>query len=173
MLEAAHEAFAETEAVAPCAPRRIVSLLAYHGQGEALGQALGVNLPDTPRAVLDGGVRYIWAGPGAWLVMSGDPGRLDALMALSNLAAVSEQGDGHCLFRVQGPHMREILARLVPVDLSETVFTGDCVALTLAGHIGVKLWREGDGFILACFRSFAASLHHALITAAGGLSGRG
>ncbi len=173
MLEAATLDFPAHEAVAPCAARRIVSIMAHRGQDGTLAQALGVVLPVAPRAVTMGGVRYLWAGPGAWLVMSDDPDRLDGLFALSHIAAVSEQGDGHCLFRVQGPRMRAILANLVPIDLSETAFFEDSVALTLAGHIGVKIWRETDGFILACFRSFALSLHHALMTAAGGASGRG
>jgi heterotetrameric sarcosine oxidase gamma subunit len=51
----------------------------------------------------------------------------------------------------------------VPIDLDERVFPPDAVALTLAAHIGVRLWREADGaFALACLRSFAHPLHHAL-----------
>jgi heterotetrameric sarcosine oxidase gamma subunit len=79
---------------------------------------------------------------------------------------VTDQSDGHFLVRVKGPHAREILAKLVPIDLHESVFAPDAVAITLAAHIGIKIWREEDGFVVACFRSFAAALHHTLLEAA-------
>ncbi|MDE8345014.1 MAG: sarcosine oxidase subunit gamma family protein [Acidocella sp.] len=154
------------EAVVALAGRRLVSLLAFRGCDAALGQALGVALPVLARVVDFGGMRYLWAGPGAWLAMADDPARLDALFAIDAMAAVSEQGDGRCLFFVNGPQAREILARLLPIDLSESAFGPDFVAISQAGHVGVMVWREGDGFILACYRSFAGSLHHALNEAA-------
>jgi len=47
------------------------------------------------------------------------------------------------------------------------VFGEDSTALTLAGHIPVQIWREDGQFAVACFRSFAKSLYHALIEASG------
>ncbi len=66
----------------------------------------------------------------------------------------------------------EILKKLLPIDIER--FAPDDVAITIAAHIGVRVWREGDAYVLACFRSFAVALHHALAEAAAEFSpGRG
>ncbi len=167
MLEAAMPSLKPTAMVQLAAQRAMVSLSAFKGQGVALGQALGVALPSTPRRIRHNGADYFWAGPNAWLVISENPALFDELAAIvAPFAAITDQSDGHCIFRVIGAQSRAILAKLVPIDLHETAFAPDAVALTLAAHIGVKLWQEADGaFALACFRSFAGALHHALLEA--------
>ncbi|WBO60669.1 hypothetical protein GT370_07860 [Acidocella sp. MX-AZ03] len=62
------------------------------------------------------------------------------------------------------------MKKLLPIDIAR--FAPDDVAITLAAHIGVRVWREGEHFILACLRSYAGALHHALMQAAEH-SGRG
>jgi heterotetrameric sarcosine oxidase gamma subunit len=168
MLEAATPSLKPTALVHPAAQRAIVSLSAFKGQGAALGDALGVALPSTPRRIRHNGADYLWAGPNAWLVISENPALFDELATVvAPFAAITDQSDGHCILRVIGPRSRALLAKLVPVDLYERSFAPDAVALTLAAHIGVKLWQEEDGaFALACFRSFAGALHHALLEAA-------
>jgi heterotetrameric sarcosine oxidase gamma subunit len=166
MLDAALPEFEATRQVQSVAPRSIVSLSAFRGKTPALAQALGVELPTTPRRITHDGVAYLWSGLNAWLAISENPGLLEELAAAAaGLAALTDQSDGHFLFHVTGPHARVVLAKLVPIDLHGNVFAPDAVALTLAAHVGVKLWREGEGFVLACFRSFAGALHHALLEA--------
>ena len=58
------------------------------------------------------------------------------------------------------------LARLVPIDLDPRGFGAEATALTLAGLIGVQIWRVEEGFALACFASFAQALADAVETAA-------
>jgi sarcosine oxidase subunit gamma len=166
MLDAATPALSPaTGTVQPVPHRAIVSLSAFKGQGPALSAALGVALPTTPRRVTHNGTTYLWSGPNAWLAISPSETLFETLSPAAPHAALTEQSDGHFLFRVTGPHARAILAKLVPIDLHESVFPADAVALTLAAHLGVKLWREDDSFLLACFRSFAGALHHALLEA--------
>ena len=143
MLDASYPHLEASAAIAPLPPRRICSLASPKAEGLALPQA---------------GKRrgnIIWNGPNSWLVLDEDPGAFAA-------GAVTDQSDGLFLFSVSGPHAREILKRLVPIDLRECSFAPDAAAITHAAHIGVRIWREEDAFILACFRSFAESLHHAL-----------
>ena len=168
MLEAAMPSLKPTALVHLAAQRAMVSLSAFKGQSAALGQALGVALPATARRIRHHGADYFWAGPGSWLVVSENPALFDELSAVAApFAAMTDQSDGHCILRVSGPQARAILAKLVPIDLHQTAFAPDAVALTLAAHIGVKLWQEDEGaFALACFRSFAGALHHALLEAA-------
>lgn len=175
MLESATSTLAATVMVQPLPYRSIVSLSAFRGQSAALGQALGVDLPAAPRRITVQNTIYLWSGVESWLAISENPELFANLsQSAANLAAITEQGDGRSLFRVSGPFARQILAKLVPIDLHPSVFPPDAVALTLAAHIGITLWAEDDGgFILACFRSFGAALHHALIEAAAEFENRG
>jgi sarcosine oxidase subunit gamma len=163
MLDAAQPSLSPTASVHLPAPRTLLSLAAYKGQRAALSEALGVALPTTPRRIVHNGTAYLWTGPDSWLAISETPA-LD-LSAAAPHAALTDQSDGHILLRVTGAHPRAILAKLVPLDLDPRAFPEDAVALTLAAQIGVKLWREGEDFLLACFRSFAGALHHALLEA--------
>jgi sarcosine oxidase subunit gamma len=149
MLDASLPTLAATAAVALLPPRQICALASPTADGLIL-----------PKAGLRDG-KTIWNGPNAWLVLDEDATTLAARTG----GAVVEQSDGLLLLAVSGPHAREILKRLVPIDLRANVFAENAVAITHAAHIGVRIWREQEVFILACFRSFAPALHHALIEA--------
>jgi sarcosine oxidase subunit gamma len=111
-------------------------------------------------------VTYLWSGPASWLALSDadDPDFADTLAArLAGVAAVTDQSDGRAILRVHGPHIRDALAKLLPIDLHPNEFGEDATALTLAGHINVQIWRCGQNeFELACFRSFAGALRESL-----------
>jgi heterotetrameric sarcosine oxidase gamma subunit len=147
MLDPSFPALAATSAITPLPLRRICSLASPTAGG-------------LPKAGLRDG-NTLWNGPNSWLVLDEDANTLAARTG----GAVVEQSDGLFLFAVAGPSAGEILKRLVPIDLYEAEFAPDAVAITHAAHIGVRIWREEQKFILACFRSFAPSLHHALLEA--------
>jgi heterotetrameric sarcosine oxidase gamma subunit len=175
MLDASNLERPATPFVQPLPHRAIVSLLALRGKTPKLQQVLGVELPTTPRRVAHETITYLWSGLESWLAISEHPDLLENIVAAAHdLAAVTDQSDGRFLFRVTGPHSLSILAKLVPIDLHPSSFPIDATALTLADHIGIQLWREDDGaFVLACFRSYAGALHHALVEAAQEFEGRG
>lgn len=149
MLEPGFPALAATDAIMPLEPRRICSL--------ASPKAAGLVLPKAGRRLGN----IVWNGPNAWLVL----GEEAAPLAARTGGAVTDQSDGLFLFAISGPHTREILKRLIAIDLREDSFPPDAAAITHAAHIGLRLWREEESFILACFRSFAPALHHALAEA--------
>lgn len=155
MLDASLPALSSTAAITPLPPRRICSLASPTAEALPL-----------PKAGLRQG-NVIWNGPNSWLVLDEDAPTLAARSG----GNVTDQSDGLFLFAISGPHAREILKRLIPIDLRETHFEPDAAAITHAAHIGVRIWREDDAFILACFRSFAPSLHHALVEAEDSVSG--
>jgi len=167
MLEADILPHPATSYVQPVPHRSIVGIAAFRGQDAAINTALGTSLPTTPCRSSQDGVTYLWSGPRAWLAMSEDPALLAEISErLRGIAAVTEQSDGLVLLRVIGPQARKILAKLVPIDLHPSAFSADAVAITLAGHIGIRIWQDDDGaFTLACFRSFAGALHHSLLEA--------
>jgi sarcosine oxidase subunit gamma len=162
MLEARQLDLAATGAVALAPPRRVLSVTAHAGALPRLEAALGVSLPAAGRTCPAGDILWVWSGPGSWLAIAEAPVDVAAAAAF---AAITEQSDGKAIFVVSGPHARQILQKLVPIDLHEAEFLPDHTAVTLAGHIPVQIWREGETFCLACFRSFAAALHHALADA--------
>ncbi len=165
MLEAAALALPATAVVRLAPWRTMISLAAFADARDGLAAALGVDMPGPGKVLALDGVMYLWAGPEAWLVMAEDPALAARLTACAaGLAAVTDQSDGRVVFLVTGA---AILAKLAPVDLHDSVFGPDSTALTLAGHVPVQIWREADAFAVACFRSYAVSLHHALVEAGG------
>jgi sarcosine oxidase subunit gamma len=115
---------------------------------------------DLPRRTTIGTETYLWSGPGSWLILSTNPHAEARLRAAYPGAKITAQGDGRALLRLTLP---AVLPKLVPIDLHD--FPEDGTALTHAAHIPVQIWREGDAFILACFRSYAVALAEAIIAA--------
>ena len=153
----------------------IVSVAAHDGAAERLGVALGLALPRQPRRIMADGVTWLWSGHDAWLALADDATLARRLAAAAqNLAAVADQSHGRVILRLAGPDAADVLARLVPIDLDPQAFPPDATALTLAGPIGVQLWRDdAGGFAIACFTSFAQALADALAEAGRHLSREG
>ncbi len=162
MLKAESFTFSATPMVSAAPLRPLTSIAAFKNTAVDLEAALGVALPTTAVGITCNDVLYLWAGPYSWLALGAAP---TILAAVSPYAAITDQTDGRSIFHIAGPHATEALAKLVPIDLHESVFPLNGTALTLAGHIPVQLWREGEVFALACFRSFAQSLYASLIEA--------
>ena len=161
MLEAVSFSYSATPMVSTAPMRTLTSLAAFKNAVPALEAALGVVLPVTPVSIMVENVLYLWSGPNTWLAV----GEVPRLAEARPYAAITDQTDGRAVFYIAGPHSTAALAKLVPIDLHETIFPSNGTALTLAGHISVQLWREGEVFALACFRSFAQSLYESLIEA--------
>lgn len=152
--------------------RRLAAVAAFDGARPQLEQILGMRLAEPSRTVLaEDGDRWLWAGPERWLAMrdvreageAGDLAFAESLATrLAGLAAVADQSDGLVIVAVQGEAAAAALTKLLPIDLHPRAFGADATALTLAGHIGVQVWRIADGFELACFRSLATALLEAL-----------
>ncbi len=149
-----------------------LSIAAERGEASAvlarLGDALGLGIPDNFRRVGDG-VSAI--GPGRWL--------LDGLLAaagqeyalrdlLAGIAGVVDESDGWVVLDLSGARVGDALAKLVPIDLHPKSFREGDLALTIAEHINVRLWRlsGGNAYRLAAPRSYAESLFRSLASAA-------
>ena len=126
------------------------------------------------------GISFLATGPGTWLAVSEGGGNAFAFSlrdAVGDLASVVDQGDGLAVVRVSGARAREVLCKLVAIDLHSRVFRVGDVAVTPAGHIGATLWRLDDEpgglavFEVAIHRSFAASFWEHLVEAARSVSG--
>ena len=158
----------------PAADMQIASLAAFSGRAAAVSalvqEVWGLVLPTTPRRVAADGIAFVWAGPDRWLVTAPATTDLEGSLRdrLGGLAAVTDQGGGRTVLRIGGAGTREVLAKLIGIDLHPRRFrTGDA-ALTLAGHVPVHFWQLDDmpTYEIAMPRSLAGSLYEALQEAA-------
>lgn len=128
----------------------LATLIAVPGEAAALSQAvegrLGIALPTTPKIVPGASHDAIWSGPDQWLLRAAARDGFGSLMeAFSAQAAVSDQSDARAALRLSGPHVRDVLAKGVMLDLHHAAFAVGDTALTSIAHIGVHLWRLADG----------------------------
>lgn len=128
----------------------LATLIAAPGGAAALSQAvegrLGIALPTTPKVISGAAHDLIWSGPDQWLLRASTREGFGSLPgALSDQAAVSDQSDARAALRLSGPHVRDVLAKGVMLDLHPAAFAVGDTALTSIAHIGVHLWRLADG----------------------------
>jgi heterotetrameric sarcosine oxidase gamma subunit len=155
------------------APLRSVAGIGGFRDQTALHSALqtefGFSVPDGPACVEAGTVSLCRLGPSRYLV-SGDreaglPGRLARV--LEGLAAVTDQSDLWVCFMASGASVRDVMSRVVPVDVRATKFAVGALASTRAGHLDVLLRRTGENaFEISVARSYAEDLRHLLENAA-------
>lgn len=136
-------------------PGPVTSIAPFRGREAAVARSLGgAVLPPPGRVERMGDARLLWTGPGRALLV-GRP----APEGLSAVAAVVEQGDGIACVVLEGPAARDVLARLVPLDLRDGAFPEGSTARTLLNHMAVTLTRlGGDAWEVMAMRSMAATL---------------
>ena len=130
-------------AVAPFAGKRAAV-------AEVLAARIGAGLPEPGRA--EGPVA--WAGMGQWLVEGREAGEVADW--LGGLAAATDQSDAWAGLRLAGDAAREVLARLVPLDLAPGPFPPGSAARSLLRHVPLLLIARDEGaFELLVPRSYA------------------
>ena len=153
-----------------------VQLDARGGRSEAvraaLRDALGVTLPPPGRAVSAGDLRALWQGPDRWTLIARDGldlhARVGAIVRPEG-GVVVDQGHARAVLRLEGPRVRELLAKGTGVDLHPRAFAEDAVAQTALFHLSATIdRRRGTGcFDVHVMRGFAQSLFESLAEAAG------
>jgi methylglutamate dehydrogenase subunit D len=139
---------------------------------EAARSAFGIELPTTPKRVEGRQIAFVWSGPDQWLACkpAAPAEGMEALLAtpFAGLSAVVDQSHGRTLLRIAGPHVRDALAKGVPIDLHPRAFKPGDAAATLVSHIAVHLWQINDQptYEFAVARSLAQSFWHWLAASA-------
>lgn len=157
---------AEALVVTPRDGLGIAGVMARKGvDAAAIGAALGLRMPDGPRAIVDGARTVVGTGPRTWLVLA-ENAAADSLetvaAALTGLASVADQSSGYVVQRLSGVAARILLQRGVAIDLHPAGFGTGSAACTAIAHIGVTLWQvdERPTYDVATFRSYARSFRH-------------
>ena len=138
----------------------------FTARAEAL---LGLALPAPGHAAQAGDWGAIWTGPGQWFVEAPFATHEDIAArvkeAVGDAASVTEQTDAWVQFDLTGenlPALFELLCSLDSRNMADNTATRSVIE-----HLGTYVLRRGkDHFTIFGPRSSAASLHHALITAA-------
>jgi sarcosine oxidase subunit gamma len=154
----------ETPAIARLDPVGMVTLrgdLASDALRSAVREVSGHEVPDTRRIHGSAAGGVAWMSPDELLILCapGSAGetaaRLSAALGDAHHLAV-DVSDARAVFAVEGPGVREVLAKGAPVDLSRAAFGPGDLRRTRLGQIAVAFWMTGeDRFELACFRSVA------------------
>lgn len=144
----------------------LARVIARKGRADDLAAAVrsryALDLPTTPKRVEQGGLAFIWSGPGQWLAVAEDRRDLARELAetIGAFAAVSDQSDGLAVLRISGPRARDALIKGVGLDLHPRAFAPGDAAVTVIAHVGAQLWQLDDqpSYEIAIYRSFAGSL---------------
>jgi methylglutamate dehydrogenase subunit D len=137
---------------------RLSSVAPFRGRKDAVGTALGADLPAPGDAVPAAGGRVLWSGIGQWFVQGLVPD-------LTGLAAVTDQSDAWAGLRLSGADAAEVLARLVPLDLHPDACPPGRVARTLLRHLACLIVPGDEEFEILVMRSFARTAVDDLATA--------
>jgi len=154
----------------------LASVIARRGAAATMGSTLATLQRDPGGDALT----LLGVGPGHWWIESASSARSadDLQTMFEGVASVFDLTDSRVVFELGGPRIRDALAKMLPIDLHPSVFrTGD-VAVTIASHIGVTLWRTSDPpaadaqtadapqYRLAVARSYAASFWRVFVASA-------
>lgn len=92
--------------------------------------------------------------------------KMQATLAKAH-ATVADVSDARAVFRLSGPKAREVLAKLVPVDLSPDAFKAGMFRRTRMAQVPAAFWlHEAEMFQIVCFRSHAQYVFDLLRVAA-------
>ena len=154
-------------------PGSIHSVSPFKGKRKIVSDALkgahGMVYPSANRATGKAGARAVWFGQAQAMLMGPTPD-----VALSKSAAIVDQSDAWAVVQLQGDGVEDVLARLVPVNLSGAQFKRGHTARTLLFHMTASITRVGENaFQIMVFRSMAETLVHDLKRAMESIASRG
>ncbi len=152
----------------------LASVSCRMGKAQAFATAatalFGGPLPGPGQSTKGDPYGVIWTGPEQWFAEAPFDSHEDIAKTLKaglgDTASVTEQTDGWVRFDVSGATVVDLLERLCPVPARQ-MQTG-AATRTVVEHMGclVICRAAGAQFSILAPRSYAASLHHALVTAA-------
>lgn len=144
--------------------------------GKALTRAAvvagGVNLPDRGRITLKGEHGIAWMAPDEVLILCPHVQVHDRLAALredlgGQHALAVNVSDARAMFRLRGARVREIVAKLAPVDMHPGRFEQGMFRRTRFAQVPAAFWMpDGETVQILCFRSVARYMFDLLTVAA-------
>lgn len=127
----------------------------------AVKDAAGTAVPGQREITTNGESGAAWMSPDELLVMvpyeaAGDSlGKIDAALKGEHYLAV-DVSDARALFEIKGAGVREVIAKLCPVDMSAQSFRPGQFRRTRMAQVAAAFWMQDEETIrIICFRSVA------------------
>jgi len=128
---------------------------------KAVRAATGCAVPDRRGIVHAKGGSAAWMSPDELLLMVGYSGVADALAAIekalggAHFLAV-DVSDARAVFEIEGAGVREVIAKLCPVDMTPGAFEPGEIRRTRMAQVPAAFWMvDGATIRIVCFRSVA------------------
>ncbi|MEP2641753.1 sarcosine oxidase subunit gamma family protein [Roseobacter sp.] len=127
----------------------------------AITGAVPADMPGPREMGLAGPVGLGWMSPDEMLVLCPHDDVPSVLAALKTAlqqthALAVNVSDARASFTVQGPHARDVMAKLCPVDLAPAAFGPGMFRRTRMAQVPAAFWMPApDAFQVVCFRSQA------------------
>lgn len=128
----------------------------------AVQEVFGVTLPGQRGTAFEGAQGALWMSPDeALLLCPHEEARRRADELAARLreahALVLDVSDARAMFRLDGPLLREVIAKLAPVDMSPGAFGPGQIRRTRLAQVAVAFWMaDASSARLICFRSVAS-----------------
>jgi len=140
---------------------------------KAVKQITGAEMPGRreTRGGPDGGA--VWMSPDELLLLVGHDRVAAALEELEKALAGThflavDVSDARAVFEIKGARVREVIAKLCPVDMDPSDFRPGQIRRTRMAQVAAAIWMEEEERIrVICFRSMAAYVFGLLEDAAG------
>ena len=139
---------------------------------ETLQATLGLDVPDTRAVVSKDASAVAWMSPDELLVFVPyhSAGALAAALTeglgqMHSLVVIVS--DARALFVLKGDGVRDVLAKIAPVDLRPEILSDGVMCRTRLGQVAGALWlSDASTLRVICFRSVAAYVYGMLTDAA-------
>lgn len=128
----------------------------------AVKDVFGVTLPGTRETAFDGDTGALWMSPDEALLLcphaKAQSKANDLAAKLANAhALVVNVSDARAVFQLRGGMLREVIAKLAPVDMSPEAFQPGMVRRTRMAQVAAAFWMDDASTArVVCFRSLAA-----------------
>lgn len=148
--------------IAALPPTGMISIRGDFGASylkKALKKIVGTEIPGQRGIVMNGDTGLAWMSPDELLLICPYAAVADTLQQVndaigSNHALAVNVSDARAVFRLKGKHIREVLAKLSPVDMSPDVFEPGMIRRTRLAQVAAAFWMvDAETAQLVCFRS--------------------
>lgn len=155
------EGYVTVEETGPHGMIQLRGDLAAPALREATARLAGLDFPDPLHGCFDGERALCWMAPDEVLLrlalseVEGALGDYTAVLAGTHHLAVDVSAM-RSTFRLSGPRVREVLAKLTPADVSPGALPVGMVRRTRIAQVPAALWmRDAQSAEVLCFRSVA------------------
>lgn len=139
---------------------------------KAAKDVAGVKHAGRGQANMDGERGICWMSPDELLVLCPYAEVSAALAQMQDTLAdthalVANVSDARAMFEISGPHARDVMAKLAPVDFAPDAFVPGQFRRSRLAQVPAAFWMTDDGaFRIICFRSVARYVFDLLSVAA-------